>query len=115
MKTSEILGTILGLFLMIGVWYGFNLAVTLTYVVISIITVFFLLALAALPHINTVDLVKMKDDLTFHKFLVSWVMIAGWVYTLLQTDNTQLLYFFVGYQIIVYTFIIRLFTKQEEN
>lgn len=49
MKTSEILGTILGLFLMIGVGYGFSLAVTLTYVVMSVFAIFIILGLIAIP------------------------------------------------------------------
>lgn len=115
MKTTEILGLFSGLFLMIGVYYGFNLAEIILYVFLTLAGIFAVINLYNLSYYDASEVIQVRDEFTLRKLLTSWIMIAGWVYTLLQTNNTQLLYFFVGYQIIVYTFIIRLFTKQEEN
>lgn len=115
MKFSQVVMVLISILLLIGVYLGIQAAVVLAYIAVSLSVVFFIAALIAVNYFDTKQTIELKNEMTGGMFLLSLVMSVAWIYCLAHLGEVSLLYFYLFKEVLGYTYIIRLFTKQEEN
>ncbi len=115
MKVSDLIVYAFSLALLYGVYVGLSVAVSLTYVVILIAAIAYLLAIWGMSSLGTEDILKARSKITPIKTVVGLISTALFVYVYYITNNYNLLFAYGLLVGLMWTFIYKLFTTTGEE
>ena len=112
MKVSELIGYILSIVTLVGLYFAVPIATIFAYGLIIFGLVVVLFGTWAVGILGNTDLQKAKNAMTIDKFLLGVIVQASWLFVLIATANVSLLYLYILYMILSYVFVLRVLTKQ---
>lgn len=115
MKVSDLIIYAFSLALLYGVYVGLSVAITLTYVVILIAAIVYLLATWGMSSLGTEEILEVRSKVTPFKTVFTAISSVLSAYVYYITDNYNLLFSYGLLIGLMWTFIYKLFTTTGEE